>query len=232
MTLRPTSSESFIRHFDLELAELRRSLVTMGNLVERSTEIATNAILVPEVDSRDKARVIEDQLDTLESAIEDRCHQLIALQSPLAGDLRLVIAAMRITTDLEQVGDNAESVAKRASWIARHERIENPPQLAELCKLVRAMIRQSLESFLSGSPEVAKAVIIDEDQADDLTKECYEAIQAAMAARPTRIREYTHLLRAVAHLENMADIAVSIAEEGVYIHQGRLIRHSHDALSI
>lgn len=117
-----------IRHFDLDLAELKRSLVNMGNLVERSLGIAVEAIQRPSIEAREQCRVIEEQLDTLETAIEDRCHQIIALQQPMAGELRLVISSMRITSDLEQVGDLAESVAKRASYIARHHWLKTRPR--------------------------------------------------------------------------------------------------------
>lgn len=219
------------RHFEIELAELSRSLAGMGSLVERSLAIAVAAIQSPVVEAREQARVIENQLDALETTIEDRCHKLIALQAPMAKDLRLVIAAMRITADVEQVGDLSESVAKRASWIARNHKVVNPPELATLCEVSTRMVHEALTSFLTGSPNAARDVISLEDEADRLTKRCFEGIQQHMAEHPERIREYTHLLRAVAHLESIADLAVSIAEEGVYIHQGQFIRHSHERLS-
>jgi phosphate transport system protein len=219
-----------IRHFDFELAELKRSLVNMGNLVERSLTIAVEAVDHPSVEAREQCRVLEEQLDTLEIAIEDRCHQIIALQQPMAGELRLVISAMRITSDLEQVGDLAESVAKRASFIARNQAVENPPALTELGPLVVGMIHHAMEAFVTGNLGLARGVITDEDQADALTKHCYEAIQTAMQREPGRIREYTHLLRAASLLEHIADIAVSIGEETVYIYRGTNIRHHHDTL--
>lgn len=219
-----------IRHFDLELADLKRSLVTMGNLVERALAIAVTAINKPDTAAREQCRSIEDQLDQLDTAIEDRCHQIIALQKPAVGELRLVIAAMRITSELEQMGDRAESVAKRAASIAKGTLVENPPQLATLGDLVQNMVRHTLESFITGNLSQAKGVMVDEDESDHLTKECYHWIQEAMGRRPDLIREYSHLLRAVAHLEHIADVAVTIAEESVYIYRGTNIRHQHDVL--
>lgn len=221
---------TLIRHFDLELAELKRSLVSMGNLVEKSLSIAVEAIIKPSVEARDQCRVLEEQLDTLETVIEDRCHQIIALQQPMAGELRLVIAAMRITSDLEQIGDLAESLAKRASFIARNQGVANPPAIETLGRLVMGMIRHAMESFISGNLELAKGVITDEDHSDNLTKQCYEGIQAAMQKEPGRIREYTHLLRGASLLEQTADIAVSIAEETVYLYKGTNIRHHHEQI--
>lgn len=219
---------NLIRHFDIELSDLKRSLVSMGNLVERSLTIAVEAIVHPTVESREQCRVLEEQLDTLETVIEDRCHQIIALQQPMAGELRLVIAAMRITSDLEQVGDLAESVAKRASYIARHQRVTNPPQLETLGRLALAMQRHAMEAFVTGNLSLASGVITDEAHSDELTKQCYEAIQNSMQRENDKIREYTHLLRAASLLEHIADVAVSVAEETVYIYKGTNIRHHHE----
>jgi phosphate transport system protein len=218
---------NLIRHFDLELADLKRSLVSMGNMVERTLSIAVNAIITPTIEAREQCRVLEDQLDTLENAIEDRCHHIIALQQPMAGELRLVIAAMRITSDLEQIGDLAESLAKRAAFIARNKGATSLPQIETLGRLVLAMNRHAMEAFITGNLSLASGVITDEDQSDDLTKQCYEGIQDLMRSDPDRIREYTHLLRAASLLEHIGDIAVSIADETVYLHKGTINRHHH-----
>ena len=216
------------RFFELELAELKRSLAGMGDLVEQSLVIATGAILAPRVECREEARSVEERLDALDSTIEERCQRVIALQSPMARDLRLLIAALRITADLEQMGDLAESVSKRAAFIARHRLVPNPPELVELCAAVRNSVHRCLESLSSPDPGLVKEVEDSEDRSDQLTKRCYEGIQKLMTADPALIREYTHLLRAVSHLEHIADIALSVSEESSYIHRGTLIRHHHD----
>ena len=220
-----------VRHFELEIAELKRSLVGMGDLVEQSVAAAVEAILHPRVEAREQARALEDRLDAMDTAIEERAHRIMALQQPMVGDLRLLISALHICSDLEQIGDLSESICKRATFIAKHSPVENPEDLETLGRLVREMIHLCMESFVSSNLELAKRVIEQEDRSDDLTKTCYEAIQAAMARTPERIREYTHLLRAVAHLEHIGDIAVAIAEESVYIHKGQLIRHHHEDLA-
>jgi phosphate transport system protein len=215
------------RHFDLELADLKRSLVSMSNLVERSLTIAINAIISPTVEAREQCRILEEQLDSFENAIEDRCHQIIALQQPMAGELRLVIAAMRITSDLEQIGDLAESVAKRAAYIARNGGATNPPEIETLARLVLSMQHNAMDAFVTGDLSLGENVISDEHKSDLLTKRCYEGIQALMKSEPDRIREYTHLLRAAALLEHIGDVAVSIADETVYIQKGTINRHLH-----
>jgi phosphate transport system protein len=216
-----------IRHFDLELAELKRSLVGMSNLVEQTLQLAVQAIIEPSIKAKEEVGGIEERIDELDSAIEERCHQIISLQSPMARDLRLLISATRITSDLEQVGDLAESIAKRAYYIASHHRVRNPEALPVLGELAREMVHQSIEAFVGGDIATGRRILEEEEEADRLTKTCYHQIQDEMQKQPEFIKEYTHLLRAVGHLEHVADIAVSIAEESVYIHSGQLVRHHH-----
>jgi phosphate transport system protein len=218
------------RHFDLELAELKRTLAGMGDLVCQALRHGADCIQDPRVAARDEARPFEERIDALHVQIEERCHQIIALHAPIASDLRLLISALRIASDLEQIGDLAESSCKRASFIARHQRVHNPPDLLALGALVVEMARHALDAFLAADLARARQVLTEEERSDDLTKRCYKAIQAAMCEFPSQIQEYTHLLRAVGLLEHAGDIAVSIAEEAVYVHQGRLIRHKHDEM--
>ncbi len=217
-----------IRQFELEMAELKRSLVTMGNLVEQSLSHAVRSILHPSANARDMIRPVEAELDALETAIEERAHQIIALQSPRAGDLRFLISATRITSDLEQIGDLAESVAKRATFIAKHQSVSAPAELEPLGNLVLIMLRQTMDAFVAGDMDKAKLVMEEESQTDRMTKACYEAIQRDMEADNTRIREHTRLLRAVGHLEHAGDIIMNIAEETVFIHRATLVRHHHE----
>jgi phosphate transport system protein len=219
-----------IRHFDLEIAELKRSLATMGDLVERAVDFAARAIANPTVEAREQARVYEDQLDMLDSAIEDRCHQILALQAPMARDLRLLVSTMRVTLDLENIGDLAESLAKRATYIARHRLVRNPEATKPLSDIAKSMVHRAIESFITGNVALAKQVMDDEDRADELTKEGFAELKQFMRAEPDRIDEYLHLHRAFSHLEHIADIAVSIAEEAVYTQRGQMIRHHHDQL--
>jgi phosphate transport system protein len=220
------------RHFDLEISELKRSIVAMGDLALQSVALAVESINAPRVAVREEAKVIEQTLDEMHSQIEERGHQIIALHSPVAGDLRFLISSLRIISDLEQIGDLGESVCKRAAYIARHQSVPNPPDLAQLGALARNMVQQSIEAFVTHDLTRARAVFDEEPITDRLTKQCYKSIQQGMAETPGRIQEYTHLLRGVGHLEHIGDIAVSVAEEAVYVHDGRLLRHHREDLKV
>ena len=165
----------------------------------------------------------------MDTVIEERCHTIIALQNPMVRDLRFIISAMAIASDLEQIGDLAESVSKRGNYIACHNPVKNPPELVELGVLAQHMLRQSMDAFITGNAETTRQVIDEESESDDQTKSCYTFIQERMAEDPPRIKEYTHLLRAVSALEQVGDLTKNIAEETVFMHQAQVIRHHHDA---
>ncbi len=137
---------------------------------------------------------------------------------------------MSIASDLEQIGDHAESIAKRAHYIACHNPVANPPELLELAELAQEMVRQSMDAFVTGNAEVTRKVIEEEPQTDRQTKACYLFIQERMAQDPSVIKEYTHLLRAVSSLEQVGDLAMAIAEETVFMHQAQMIKHNHEQL--
>ena len=219
-----------MRHFEIELAELRGELVAMGGLVEQAIRQAVAALTHPVAAAREQAKALDDQLDAKHSELENRLHTLLALQMPKATDLRLVVSSLRIISVFEQMGDLAEGVSKRAAWIARHQLIGNPQALRELCDLVVAMIRDGIEAYTTGAIDTARRILQEEDRSDILTKQCFREIQQSMADRPDVIREFTHLLRAVANLEYIGDLAVQIAEEAVFIHAGRMVRHHHEDL--
>src|SRR5580700_6775450 len=135
-----------LRRFDVDISELKQLLDRMGVLVEEALKIDVDAILMPIAGVRAKAAVLEERIDLLDTQIEERCHTLIVLQSPMAGDLRFLITATRITSDLEKAGDLAESLSKRADFIARHQPVQSPEHLASLCQLTRTMLHQALEA--------------------------------------------------------------------------------------
>ena len=217
---------SQLRSFDAALVELQRAIVVMGGVVEQILSLAVTSIQQPTAQRRQEAAVIEERVDDMEIEIEERCNQLLVLQSPMGKDLRFLISTTRVASELERIADLAESVVKRSDFIARHQLVANPPQLQTLGELAQLMVHQALESLLSGKVEMARTIHEEEVRADALTKECYAFIQAAMEGSRSDIVAYTHLLRAVGHLEHIADISGTIAGEAVYIYRGLFIRHN------
>jgi phosphate transport system protein len=219
---------SQVHGLELSLTELQASLQEMGKLVESILDLAVVTILRPLPESRYEAARIDARIDALEIAIEERCHQLIALQSPMARDLRFLISATRVASELERLADLAESVVTQADVIGRAQAITNPPQLTRLGEIAQLMTHQALRLLSLEDAELLERIDAEEDQADSLTKECYRYIQFMMESDRTQIHAYSALLRAVGNLEIIADIARAIAKETQYIHRGLFVRHGTD----
>jgi phosphate transport system protein len=146
----------------------------------------------------------------------------------MARDLRFLVSATRVASELERIADLAESVVVQADVIGHALVITNPPQLTRLGEIAQLMTHQALQALSSDDWELLKLIETEEDQADSLTKECYSYIQFMMESDRSQIHAYSALLRAVGNLEVIADIARAIAKETQYIHRGLFVRHHHD----
>jgi phosphate transport system protein len=216
------------RHrFETGLAATRDDLRRMSALVITALDIAERATAEPDPSARHLIRDTERTIDGLEVAIESRCHELMVLEAPMAGDLRLLISAMRISTDLENIGDLAEGVAKRFSSLAAGTRVATPPELIELAHLPGTMLKTAMQAFETGDMASISGIDADERRSDALVKLCSASIQRTMVEHPQEVRELTQVLRAVYHYEQAADLCVCITEEVVYFHSGMLTRHHH-----
>lgn len=218
------------RYFDRQLTALDDRLAEMAGLVEMALDLAVAGLLAPYQEVRERAREIETRVDALDSAVEEASQALLALQSPVAADLRRLIGAMRIAVVLENIGDEAERLAKRARYLARHSVPAFPPELAELGTAVLAAFRQAVPVMRSGDTAAGRAVIALEVETDRLTKACYRAFAVAMKGDLDHLGEYSHLLRAVGRLEHAADLSLELVEEAVFLHHGISIRHRHDQI--
>lgn len=218
------------RHFDRQLAALDGRLAEMAALVDQALDLAIAGLLTPYQEVRERAREIESRVDALDSAVEEASQVLMALQSPVAADLRRLIAAMRIAVVLENIGDEAERLAKRARYLARHSVPAFPAELGALAAAVLAAFRQAVPVLRSGDTAAGRAVIALEAETDRLAKACYRALGAAMKTDLDHLGEYSHLLRAVGRLEHAADLSLELVEEAVFLHHGISVRHRLDQL--
>jgi phosphate transport system protein len=222
---------TIVRHFDLELADLRQNLAALGSEVLTLLTLANAGLGRPRVGLKAEAAVIEDRIDHREGAVTTRCHELLVLQTPMTRDLRFLLAATHIANDLELIGDHAESVCRRADYLGRHQLPPTmPPSLAPLGTLAQDMVKQAMDAIVGGDFPLSRQLLAEEDEADRLTKACFRELAGIMHDQPDVIPECTHLVRAVAHLEEVADLAVAIAEEGLFVHRGRTVRHRHDEI--
>jgi phosphate transport system protein len=151
---------------------------------------------------------------------------MIALMQPVAGDMRFIITAMKLTTDLERMGDKAEKIAKKTIELSREEPLELDIDIAGISKLVQAMLADSINSFIKRDAGLAREVIKNDDKVDELTDQAIEKLLSAMSSNPTITKRGIKMYSIIRSLERMADHSTNISEMVIYLIEGDIIRHS------
>jgi phosphate transport system protein len=213
------------KHLQREIDTLKKKILTLGAMVEGSVREATWAI-----EHRDEVqarKVIEKDLDIdhMEVEIEEDCLKVLALHQPVAIDLRLIIAVLKINNDLERIGDLAVNIAERAVYLANQPEIGIALDFVGMAQKAKAMLKESLDALVEMSVDLAHKVCRDDDEVDALNRDMYIRIQKGIRQHPDQIESLIHLLSVSRHLERIADHATNIAEDVVYMIVGEIVRH-------
>jgi phosphate transport system protein len=213
------------RQFDQELDDLKQNLLRMAALGETAVR---KSILSVTTRNSDLAReVITDDinLNRLELDIEDQAFKLLALRQPLATDLRLIVAAMRIATELERIGDQAVNIAERALELNSREPVELPVDLKTMADMALGMVRTSIDAFVQQDPRLAVQVCQRDVEVDLMDDEYIQKILDTMIEESRWVVRLHHFVIIVRNLERIADLATNIAEDIVFIVEGKVIKH-------
>jgi phosphate transport system protein len=214
-----------LRHFDQELEQLRTMLLEMASLVEAAISRSINAVvekdrLLAEKVLKDEARIDQMQID-----IDDLAIKLLALQQPMAVDLRLITATLKINTDLERMGDLAASIAHRAIDLIQEPAIKPMVDIPHIAALVQTMVRKALDSFVNRDAELAKSVLASDDAVDDLRTASFHELISFMERTRKHVPQSVSLLSVIRNLERIADHATNIAEDVLFYVKGIDVRH-------
>jgi phosphate transport system protein len=213
------------KHWERDLDNLQRHLMALAASVEEAIFKGTRAL--QERDPSLAREVVEGDsvIDQEENYIETECLKMLALHQPVARDLRRIIAALKINTDLERMADLSVNIAERALSLAELPRIAVPDKLQRMTDFTTAMVRQSLDAFVMLNAEQARQVIRLDDEVDRYNREIIEALIADMQQSPEQVPACLAFFSAVRQLERIADHATNIAEDVVYLIEGEIIRH-------
>lgn len=211
-------------HFDTELAALKARLVELAAIARDAVRASVDALLSPGTPADPRVADAEARLDRGEKEVDERAVELFT-HAPLATQLRLLVVATKIAHDLERVGDEATTVARRARALAGTPPPAVAPALARMRDLALGMLDDAMDAFVSGDTAKARAVVPRDRDVDALHKEVSRDVAAAMHASPDAIGPGLHLLTASKALERIADHAKNIAEDTVYLHEAKDIRH-------
>ena len=220
-----TTPVELSRHFDRELANLKQDLLRMAALAE--TAVGKSLVSVTNRDS-DRARevIIDDiTLNRMELAIEEQAFKLLALRQPVATDLRLTVAAMRIATELERIGDQAVNIAERALELNSRLPLELPIDIKLMADMALGMVRTSIDAFVNQDPNLALQVCQRDVEVDILDDEYIQNILGCMIKESRWVMRLHHFIIIVRNIERIADLATNIAEDIVFIVEGRVIKH-------
>jgi phosphate transport system protein len=211
--------------YEHELFALRETLLRMGELVCNQIGDAIQCLFAGDADGAAAIAARDAEVNRLDCEIDDRCVQVLALNQPAAIDLRMIMASLKITTDLERIGDQAVNICARPSSNARRFAFGVDTEIERMAALARAMVKDSLQALEHGDTTLAKSVIETDDQIDALHHRVLNQLLNSMVDQPAGIGQGTTLLFVSRSLEKIADHAAAVAESVVFMVEGRDIRH-------
>ncbi len=213
------------RHFDGELKKLKEKVFKMGLLVEKAIENASTALFQRDAEKAHSVIKGDQEINLYEIEIDEMGHELIALYQPAAVDLRLITMVLKITNDLERMGDQAVNIAEKALLINQEPPLKPYEDLPVMAKEARRMVCDALKAFMESDPDKAKVILERDDVIDQLNDKIYEEVQNILANKPQHIRTGVGLIMVSHNLERVADLATDIAEDVIYLKRGIDVRH-------
>ena len=213
------------RHFHIELERLKSALVEMAGRAENLVDLAVESLLERDLDHAKQVIESDQAIDELELQIDDIAVNLLALQQPMAKDLRLITMAMKIANDLERVGDHAVNIAEAVQFLVEAPPFPVLPELEEMTRVSTDMLAQALDAFIRGDSAQARRVTAMDDRVDELHDNNFRILLTHMMEDPRKITAGMDLLLVSGNLERIADLATNVSEDVVYLVEGRTIKH-------
>jgi phosphate transport system protein len=213
------------RRFHDELDTLQEHLLEMAGLVEKVIREAIAAVLTRDASVADRIVDSDDRIDELEVEIDEKVLELLALQQPMATDLRKIVTANKISNDLERMGDHAVNMANAAKRLSQTPPLPEIRELVEMAEIVQGMVADSLDAYVTRSAAKARMVCITDDRVDELRRSMYRILVTHMLEDPKRLSGALELLLVSQNLERIGDLATNVSEDLVFLVEGRTIKH-------
>jgi len=220
--------ERHIPHFQEELGTLKARLLEMGGLAEDRVRMAVRALVERDQAMLDTVLVSDEAINRLHIEIDDRCLKLLALHQPMAVDLRAIVSAVKINTDLERVGDLAINIAEAASRYLQHPPVKELIDIPRMATLAQGMLRDALDAFVGRDQTLARQVLDRDDELDALKTQVFRSLLDHMTGDPDTIQPALDLVLVSRHLERIGDHATNVAEDVIFMVSARDVRHHQD----
>jgi phosphate transport system protein len=214
-----------VRHFQGELEQLKTRLLEMGGLAEEHVRMAVKGLVDRDHERIDRAMTSDEPINALHIEIDNRCFTLLALYQPMAADLRTIVAAVKINTDLERVGDLAVNIAEAGRRYVTHAPVKKLIDIPRMATIAQSMLRDALDAFVRLDMELAQQVLDEDDRLDELKTQIFRDLLTYMLQDPATIEPALDLILVSRHLERIGDHATNIAEDVIFIVSARDVRH-------
>ena len=214
-----------MRHFTIELEELNQKLLQMGGLVESAIHRSVRALIEQDRELAEEVIRDEPKVNRMEIEIDGLATRLLALRQPVARDLRLLTAALKINTDLERIGDLAAHIAERSISLMHHPLVKPTTDIPKMASMVQSMLLKCLDAFVNGDADLAHTVLLADSEVDTLRDNVYNELLEIMQREPTVVTAAIDLIFIARNLERIGDHATNIAEDVVFLIKGIDVRH-------
>ena len=211
--------------FFRETEQLKKKLLMLSALVEEDVRDALRAIRNRDRELANEVISADNEIDAMEIEVEEDCLKILALHQPVARDLRFIVAVLKMTSDLERIGDLALNIAERALYLADHPHVAIPDKISTLAEKAVLMLKKSLDALVNLDGPLAVEVCSLDDEVDTLYSEMYVLVRDEILHTPSDIDGLLTLLSVSRYLERIADHATNIAEDVIYIVDGEIMRH-------
>jgi phosphate transport system protein len=213
------------RHFDQDLQQLKEKLLTMGSLAESMIHSAIKALVDRKVELTADVYRHESEVNGLQIEVDDRCMKMIALHQPAARDLRFIAAAMKINSDLERIADQAVNISQTTEFLLQEPQLKPLIDVPRMAEIAKKMLKDALDAFVDRDENLARSVLVRDDQVDELKHQMFRELLTYMISDPSTIKRGIDLILISRNLERIADHATNIAEDVIFVACGKDIRH-------
>lgn len=211
-----------------EIVEVRRTILSLAKTVELQVQRAIGALVNQDVAQARQVRAGDEDINRIEVDIENECLRIFALTHPVAGDLRFIMAVLRINSDLERIGDKAKTIAKRVIDLAECPSLPLPASLVEMARQSQRMFSTVLTALENNDAELCRTVRQSDDRVDDLQRELFNWAHTEIPRHTESTQAVIDVLSISRALERIADMSTNIAEDIIFAVEGTVVRHSHD----
>jgi phosphate transport system protein len=213
------------RHFDDELIELKQKLLKMADTAQQMIRLSIEALVQRKGALTDEVFSLENDVNRMEIEIEEEALRLLALRQPIAGDLRLLTAMLKINNDLERIADQAYNIAEIALNLLKEPPLKPLIDIPRMATIAQNMVKNSIHAFVHHDPELAQQVCASDDEVDLINDQIFRELLTYMMEDPRSITRAVELILVSRNLERVADHATNIGEEVVFIEEGKNIKH-------